>query len=337
MPQNRPRRCHENNHRGHRRPDDRRRLNFRRRGASACQDCPARAFRSCSPRRTGSGSTLSGAGYSSVPSWNSKSGRCLVLRPVGPPPDRRARSTPSSTKKRWLPAPGGGSERLPAATGSSPAVRAISRVKSWNGSRRAVMRIRRETTISPSCPSPWSNRKPPRPLEGVGGGMETYHHNLETAPELLPLGLHHPRLRGGRGNRAGGQGGRARGLCGGIFGLGENVAQRVELALTLRELDVDSVPLQLPQSRSGTRLERLQHHADGMPLPRHRPLHFRSSLRGKSRSAAVGESPPRPPVLDIHGRDGTMVGNYLTTQGRPVAVDRQMISDLELDAACCCE
>ena len=26
-------------------------------------------------------------------------------------------------------------------------------------------------------------------------GLESYHHNLETAQELLPGGMHHPRLR----------------------------------------------------------------------------------------------------------------------------------------------
>jgi len=42
--------------------------------------------------------------------------------------------------------------------------------------------------------------------------------------------------------------------CGGIFGLGEQIADRVELAMTLRELDVDSIPVNFLNPIEGTPL-----------------------------------------------------------------------------------
>jgi biotin synthase len=37
------------------------------------------------------------------------------------------------------------------------------------------------------------------------------------------------------------------------------------------------------------------------------------------------------------GASGTMIGNYLTTAGRAPEQDRQMLRDLELNVANCCE
>jgi biotin synthase len=37
------------------------------------------------------------------------------------------------------------------------------------------------------------------------------------------------------------------------------------------------------------------------------------------------------------GASGTMIGNYLTTTGRPPEQDWQMIRDLGLDVTTCCD
>ena len=39
----------------------------------------------------------------------------------------------------------------------------------------------------------------------------------------------------------------------------------------------------------------------------------------------------------LAGANGAMIGNYLTTTGRPVEQDWQMLRDLELEVSSCCE
>ena len=212
----------------------------------------------------------------------------------------------------------------------------ISRGEELERIRRAVMRIRRETTISPSCSLGIIDRETASALKDAG--VETYHHNLETARSFFPsVCTTHDYEEDVATVRVAKEAG-LRVCCGGIFGLGENVAQRVELALTLRELDVDSVPLNFLNPVPGTRLE------DACNITPMECLTaialFRFILPARKISVCGGRGKNLRDLqswIFMAGASGTMVGNYLTTQGRPVAVDRQMISDLELDAASCCE
>ena len=127
-------------------------------------------------------------------------------------------------------------------------------------------------------------------------------------PHLLPRDLHHPRLRRGRRHRRRRQTARPHTCSGGIFGLGESRAQRVEMAMTLRELGVDSVPLNFLVPVNGTRLE------DRPPLD---PLEaFRSSPSSASPPArddqGLRRARPQPrrhgDWIFYAGADGMMVG-----------------------------
>jgi biotin synthase len=201
---------------------------------------------------------------------------------------------------------------------------------------RAVRRIRRETTITPSCSLGIITEETARALREAG--VETYHHNLETARSFFPsictthdYGEDVETVRVAK--RAG-----MKVCCGGIFGLGETPAQRVELALTLRELEVDSVPLNFLNPIAGTRLE-------GAELIS--PLEclttvalFRFILPGLKISVCGGREKNLRDLqswMFAAGASGTMIGNYLTTTGRPPELDWQMLRDLGLEVANCCE
>lgn len=201
---------------------------------------------------------------------------------------------------------------------------------------RAILRIRNETSISPSCSLGIIDLETAMALKEAG--METYHHNLETSRSFFPnVCSTHDYEEDVETVRVAKQAG-LKVCCGGIFGLGENTSQRLELALTLRELDVDSIPLNFLNPVPGTRLEGA---CNITPMECLKTIAlFRFVLPKKKISVCGGREKNLRDLqswIFMAGASGTMVGNYLTTAGRPVEVDRQMVSDLELDTASCGE
>ena len=165
----------------------------------------------------------------------------------------------------------------------------------------------------------------------VGAGLRRYAHNLETSRRFYPeVCTSHPyderlaTLRAAR--RAGLE------LCsGGIIGLGETWEDRIDLALTLRELDVSSVPLNILNPLKGTALE------NRPPLA---PLEiiktfaiFRFILPGKVIRPAGGREVnlrDMQGALMLAGANGLIVGSYLTFGGRDCAADFTMVHDAGL-------
>ena len=163
-------------------------------------------------------------------------------------------------------------------------------------------------------------------------GLERYHHNLETAPGFFPrICTTHDiadRIRTVSKARQAGLS-----VCsGGIFGLGETDAQVVELALTLRDLDVDAVPVNFLVPIPGTPLE----NSPGItPL---RCLKIISMLRyilcQKEIIICGGRMEnlrELHPLIFMAGASGVMTGNYLTTRGRTLEEDVRLIKDLGLE------
>jgi len=110
-------------------------------------------------------------------------------------------------------------------------------------------------------------------------GLSRYHHNIETSPGHFPkiCGTHKLRERLDTIASA-----RKAGLevcSGGILGMGESWQDRIEMALLLKKLDVDHVPLNLLVPIKGTPLESLT------PISRDDAIRaiciFRIILRGK--------------------------------------------------------
>ncbi len=164
-----------------------------------------------------------------------------------------------------------------------------------------------------------------------GAGVLEYHHNLETARSYFPkVCTTHDYDEDVATVKAVKNAG-LRVCCGGILGLGESDEQRVELAMTLKELDVDSVPVNFLNPIEGTKME------NAAPIP---PLDilkiiamFRLVLPDKDIKIAGGREKNLRDLqclMFAAGANSTMVGNYLTTFGRPASDDLQMINDLGL-------
>ena len=106
----------------------------------------------------------------------------------------------------------------------------------------------------------------------------------------------------------------------------------MELAFTLRELEVDTVPVNFLNPIPGTPL------GDRSLLKPMEALQIIAMLRFVLPDKQIKVAGGREVTLrDMQswmffaGASSTMVGNYLTTQGRRSEDDFQMLADLELD------
>ena len=200
---------------------------------------------------------------------------------------------------------------------------------------RALRRIRSETGIEPSCSLGIIDTESARAL--YAAGATTYHHNLETArsffPEICTTHDYEEDVTTIRAAKEAGMG-----VCsGGIFGMGESAAQRIEMALTLRELGVDSVPLNFLNPIEGTRLA-----GTSSITPQECLVTiaiYRLLMPDKKITVCGGREKNLRDLqswMFFAGASGTMIGNYLTTTGRDVDDDWQMLKDLELATEGCC-
>lgn len=199
----------------------------------------------------------------------------------------------------------------------------------------ALKRIRRETSIIPSCSLGILDDFTAKMLKDAGSG--TYHHNLETARSFFPqICSTHDYEEDVETVRAAKRSGMK--VCsGGIFGLGENPEQRIEMAFTLKELSVDSVPLNFLNPIEGTKLAAANYITPQECLVT--IALYRLILPDKMITVCGGREKNLRDLqswIFFAGASGTMIGNYLTTSGRNTDDDWQMLRDLELDPEGCC-
>ena len=160
-------------------------------------------------------------------------------------------------------------------------------------------------------------------------GMSRYHHNLESSREFFPqIATTHTFAD----RVATIEAAQAVGLevcVGGIFGLGESEDDRISMALSIRELGVDSVPLNILVPLPGTPL------AATPPLATADILKaialYRLLLPAVSIRLAAGRESALADFLSaafMAGADGMMIGGYLTQRGRSPAADRQFAAEM---------
>ena len=162
-------------------------------------------------------------------------------------------------------------------------------------------------------------------------GVHRYNHNLETArshfPNVVTTHTWEERLETLTMVRAAGM----EVCCGGILGMGETLEQRAEFALQLAALGPDEVPLNFLNPRPGTPFGDLPVMAADEAL--RAIAMFRLALPRAILRFAGG----REITLGDLARDGMLgginaviVGNYLTTLGRPASEDLQMLEELSM-------
>ncbi|MBA4349397.1 MAG: biotin synthase BioB [Thermodesulfovibrio sp.] len=165
-------------------------------------------------------------------------------------------------------------------------------------------------------------------------GLDRYHHNIETSERFFPhvckTHTYSDKLKTLEAAQAAGLS-----VCsGGIFGMGETWEDRIDMAFFLKELGVDSVPVNFLIPIKGTPL------SDRELLDPFEALKiislFRFILPHKAiricggRVQVLGESGE---MIFTAGADSLMTGNYLTTTGRTFEDDLRFIRQHGLKVA----
>ena len=165
----------------------------------------------------------------------------------------------------------------------------------------------------------------------AAAGVRRYNHNLETArsyfASVVTTHTWEERVETCRRVRRAGM----ELCCGAILGMGESRAQRLELLGQLRDVAPAEVPVNFLNPRPGTPMA-------GRPLVE--PLEalrwialFRLALPGVVLRYAGGREVTLRELQALGltaGINALIVGNYLTTLGRPPADDLAMLADLRM-------
>ncbi len=160
-------------------------------------------------------------------------------------------------------------------------------------------------------------------------GMTRYHHNIETSarfyPKIVSTHSFEDRLKTIEASKSAGME-----VCsGGIIGLGESWEDRIEMALILKKLKVDSVPVNILIPIEGTPLS-------GIPLISREDVIrtlciFRIILKDKIIRIAAGRETRLKDFQGLGfmaGANGLLIGGYLTTRGRSAEEDQDFIREI---------
>ena len=166
----------------------------------------------------------------------------------------------------------------------------------------------------------------------VDMGIHRYNHNLETARSFFPkvVTTHTWEERQETLEMVRDSGMEV--CCGGIVGLGESEEQRAEFAAQLAALEPHEAPPNLLNPRPGTPF------ADVPVMPANEALKTIAAFRlalpktilrfAGGREITLGDLGTKDGLLG--GINAVIVGNYLTTLGRPATNDLDMLAELKM-------
>ncbi|MEU4417186.1 biotin synthase BioB [Nocardia salmonicida] len=193
-----------------------------------------------------------------------------------------------------------------------------------------VEAIRNEVDIQVACSLGMLNQEQVDQLAAMG--VHRYNHNLETAkshfPKVVTTHSYEERFETLRMVREAGM----EVCCGGILGMGETIEQRAEFATQLAALSPDEVPLNFLNPRPGTPFGDLEvlPAADALrAIATFRLAMPRTILRfAGGREITLGDLGAKQGMLG--GINAVIVGNYLTTLGRPAESDLDLLGELSM-------
>ena len=159
-------------------------------------------------------------------------------------------------------------------------------------------------------------------------GVERINHNLNTSsrhhPEVVSTHTYDDRVATLENVKAAG----LSTCCGGIIGLGEQDEDVVDLAVSLRELDVDSIPVNFLHAIPGTPMEERSNLTPQYCLKV--LCLFRFVNPSKEIRVAGGREVNLRSLqpLSLYPANSIFVNGYLTTSGQAASDAHQMIDDL---------
>ncbi|MGL5066556.1 MAG: biotin synthase BioB [Sarcina sp.] len=164
-------------------------------------------------------------------------------------------------------------------------------------------------------------------------GVKRYHHNLETSEkyyaEICTTHTYKERIDTIQYAKEIGLE-----VCsGGIIGMGESIEDRIDLALTLRDLEIKSIPVNALMPIKGTPLENAKALTEEDILRTIATFRFVNPVAnirlaaGRNLLTGAGESAFKA------GANATITGNLLTTCGNKIKDDKEMINKLGLEVS----
>lgn len=162
-------------------------------------------------------------------------------------------------------------------------------------------------------------------------GVTSYHDNIETSrnyfPKICTTHTFDEKIETI-------QIAKEEGFCvcsGGIIGMGESFKDRIDMALTLSELEITSIPINALMPIKGTALEDLEQLSEEevyRSVAMFRYINPEANIR-LAAGRAVMEDCGKKAFLG--GASATITGNMLTTSGSTIKSDREMLHALGRD------
>ena len=193
----------------------------------------------------------------------------------------------------------------------------------------AVRRIKAETKLETCCSLGLMELDDLKELKAAG--LDRCHHNLETAAsffnKIVTTHTYEDEVKAVQNAKEAG----LQVCVGGIFGMGETFAQRVELAFSIRELGTQSLPINFLKPIECTGLDHLE------TIEYYDALKTIALLRLVLPKIDLFVCGGREEVMTDKqeqlfsaGANGILGGNYLTTKGQDPKRDIEMIQSLGL-------
>ena len=167
----------------------------------------------------------------------------------------------------------------------------------------------------------------------AAAGVDRFNHNLETSrrhfPQVCQTHTWEDRVATIKAAKAAGM----EACCGGIMGMGETAEDRVDLAFALRELEVESIPVNFLDPRPGTalgHLPKLDPQDCLRTLCMYRLVNPSRDIRAAGgREVVLRQLQP----LALYPANSMFTEGYLTTDGQGHNADLEMIRDAGFNVA----